>query len=106
MHNNAGRAVTLTWLLLNRHSTVDLIANAKMLVNTSTVRGEDAIRVHCNRGVNIVDIFGDIPGYGTVWYEPIGIANILSMLMATKKFWFVFDSEGGHFSGWSSRKGK
>ena len=44
-----------------------------------------------------MDRFGDLPGYGTVWYEPIGIANILSMSRATKKFRVVFDIEGGIF---------
>ena len=33
-----------------------------------------------------MDRVGNLPGYGTVWYEPTGIANILSMLRATKKF--------------------
>ena len=40
---------------------------------------------------------GNLPGYVTVWYEPTGIANILSMLRATKKFRVVFDSEGENF---------
>ena len=43
MHNNTGRAVPLTWLLLDSQSMVDLIANAEMLVNIRTVRGKDAI---------------------------------------------------------------
>ena len=106
MHNTTRRAVTLTWLLLDSQSTVDLIANTKMMVNIRKVRGEDAIRVHCNSGDKIVDRVGDLPGYGTVWYELTGIANILSISRATKKFWVVFDSEGGMFLGWSSRKGK
>ena len=106
MHNNTGREVPLKWILLDIQSTVDLIVNAKMLVNIGTVQGEDAIGVHCNRGVKIVDRVGGLPGYGTVWYEPTGIANILSMLRATKKFRVVFDSEGGNFSGWSSRTEK
>ena len=97
MHNTTGRAVPLTWLLLNSQSKVDLISNEKNLVNIRRVRGEDAIRVHCNSGANIVDRFGDIPGYGTVWCEPTGIANILSMSKATKKIQVVFDSEGGIF---------
>ena len=67
-----------------------------MLVNIRKVWGEDAIRVHCNSGVNIADRVGDLPGYGTVWYEPTGIAKILSMSRATKKFWVVFNSEGGN----------
>ena len=87
----------LTWLLLDNQSTVDLITNAKMLVNIRTVQGEDAIRVYYNRGVNIVNRVGNLPGYGTVWYKPTGIANFLLMSRAMKKFWVVFDSEGGNF---------
>ena len=45
-----------------------------------------------------MDRVGNLPGYGTVWYEPTGIAIILMMSKATKKFWVVFDSEGRNFS--------
>ena len=77
---------------------MDLIVNAEMLVNIRTVWGEDAIQFYCNRGVKIVDRVGNLPGYGTVWYEPTGIAIILTMSKAMKKFRVVFDSEGGNFS--------
>ena len=70
------------------------------------MRGKDAIHVHCNSRVKIGDRFNDLPGYRTGWYEPTGIANILSMPRATKKFLVVFDSEGRNFSGWSSWTGK
>ena len=60
------------------------------------VRGKDAIRVHCNSGVKILDRVGDLPGYGTVWYEPTGIVNIFSMSRATKKFRICFYSKGGN----------
>ena len=68
-----------------------------MLVNTRKMRGEDAIRVHCNSRVDIVDRVGNLPGYGTAWYELTGISNILLMLMAAQKFRFFFDSKGGVF---------
>ena len=97
MHNATGRAVPLTWLLLDSQSTVYLIVNPRMLLNIRKVRREDAIYVHCNSEVKIVDRVGDLPGYGTVWYEPTGIANIISMSRETKKFWAVFNSEGGNF---------
>ena len=80
MHNDTGRAVPLTWLLLDSQSTVDLIANPRMLLNIRRVRSENAIRVHCNSGVKKMDGIGELPGYGTVWFEPTGIANILSIL--------------------------
>ena len=87
MHNNSGQVVPLTWLLLDSQSTVDLIANPIILLNIRKVQSVDAIRVHCNSGFKVVDIVDDLPGYGTVWYEPTGIANIMSMSRATEKFW-------------------
>ena len=68
MHDNTVSAVPLTWPLLDIQSTVDLITNAKMLVNIRTVRGKDAIQVNYNSGIKIVNRVGDLPGYGTVWY--------------------------------------
>ena len=68
MHNVTEWAVPLTWILLDSQSTVDLIANPKMLVKIRRVRGQDAIWVHCNSGVKIVYRVGDLTGYGTVWY--------------------------------------
>ena len=90
MHNNTGHAVPLTWILLNSQLTVELIANAEMLVNISTEQGKDSIRVYCNNGVNIVEGFGNLPGYVTAWYKPTGIANILTMSKAMKKFRVFF----------------
>ena len=106
MHNDTGRAVPLTWLLLDIQLTVDLIANPRIFLNIRKLRSEDAIRVHCNSEVKVVNRFDDLPGYGTVWYDPTGITNIISMSRAMKKFRGIFDSEGGNFSGWSYRTGR
>ena len=46
MHNATGRAVPLTWLLLESHSKMGLIANPKMMLNIRKVQGEDSIWVH------------------------------------------------------------
>ena len=99
MQNTTGRAVPLTWIILDSQFTVGLIANANMIVKIRKVRGEDAIRVRFNSSVNILDRVGDLPGYGTVWYEPKGIANILSMSRVTNKSRVVLDSEGGNVLG-------
>ena len=69
MHNDTGQAVALRWLLLDSQSTVELITNSRMLLNTRRMRIEDAIRIHCNIGVEVVDGIGDLLGYDTVWYE-------------------------------------
>ena len=97
MHDDIGPAVPLTWLLLYRQSTVDLVANPSMLLNISKVQREDAIRVHSKIGVKIVDRVGGLPDYGTGWYKPTVIANILSMSRATNKLRVIFDSKGRNF---------
>ena len=79
MFDDTGRSVPLTWIILDSQSMVDLIVNSRMLLSIRRVQSEDAIRVHCNRGIKVVDRIGKLPGYRTVWYEPTGIANILSM---------------------------
>ena len=84
MNNNTGCSVPLIWILLDSQSIVDLIANKKMLENISTVLVKESIRVHCNSGVKIANRVSDLPGYGTVWYKPTGIANIFLMSRATE----------------------
>ena len=42
------------------------------------------------------DIVGDLPGYGTVWYHPTGIANILSLSCAINIFTVTYDSANGN----------
>ena len=46
MHNDTRRAVPPTWLLLDSQSTVNLIANPRMLLNIRRVQSEDVICVH------------------------------------------------------------
>ena len=38
-------------------------------------------------------MIGDLPGYGTVWYHPNGIAHILSLSKVKEKYRVTFDSD-------------
>jgi len=40
------------------------------------------------RGSNLV---GEVKGYGTVWYDPMGIANILSFKRVSEKYVAAYD---------------
>ena len=40
-------------------------------------------------------MISDLPGYGTVWYDPNTIANILSLHCVTAKYHVMYDSQGG-----------
>jgi hypothetical protein len=64
-----------SWILLDNQSTVDVFNNDELLTNIR--QGETSMTIHCNAGTTKTNLIGDLPGYGTVWYHPSGIANIL-----------------------------
>ena len=41
------------------------------------------MEIHCNAGVASTNLVGELAGYGTVWYPPVGIANILAVSLAS-----------------------
>jgi len=42
------------------------------------------VTVHTNGGTQVSRFIGDIPNFGTVWYNPASIANILSLAAVHK----------------------
>jgi hypothetical protein len=72
-----GRRIPDTWILLDNQSTVDVFHNATLLSNIRQAAG--TMDIYCNAGVTTTTLVGDLPGYGTVWYQPNAIANILSL---------------------------
>jgi hypothetical protein len=66
-----------TWILLDNQSTVDVFYNRDLLTNIR--EGTSSMDIHCNAGVASTNLEGELAGYGTVWYHPNGIANILSL---------------------------
>jgi len=48
--------------------------------------------LYCNAGKAIISKKGDLKGYGTVWFYPDGIANILSLGNVKKKHRVTYDS--------------
>ena len=73
----ANSKIPKTWILLNSQSTIDTFCNPHLLKNIQ--RTTDGMRVHCNAASCLTNLIGDLPGYGTVWYDPKAIANILSL---------------------------
>jgi len=54
------------------------------------------LMLYCNAGKAIVTQKGDLKGYGTIWYYPEGIANILSLHKVQESTSHV----GQFYNGW------
>ena len=96
-YNMATRSNNLpeTWILLDNQSTIDVFANRKLLKNIRKI--ETSMHIHCTAGVTRTNTIGDLPGYGTVWYHPSGIANILSLARVRKAGYDVtYSSKDGN----------
>jgi hypothetical protein len=84
-----------TWILLDNQSTIDVFNNSDLLENIRQTTRK--MHIHCNAGVAITDMVGDLPGYGTVWYYPDGVANILSLSRVCEAgYKVVYDSTNGN----------
>ena len=68
--------VPARYILLNSESTHCTFYTRQYLKNIRTT--EHPIDVHTNGGVMKCVLEGDLPGFGPVYYNPHGIANILS----------------------------
>ena len=86
-HNEIPR----TWVLLDSQSNVDIFINDDLLSNIRTA--DTYLDVQCNAGTASTNLIGDVAGYGTVWYYPDGIANILSLSKVKEKYVVKYDSE-------------
>ena len=86
----ANGSIPKTWVLLDSQSTVDIFCNPRLLKNIR--KTADGMRIHCNAGSRLTNYVGDLPGYGTVWYDPKAIANILSLRRVREQYHISYDS--------------
>jgi len=73
------------WVLLDTQSNVDIFCNKRLLKNVRRVQGL-GLHLRSNGGTMVTQMVGDIPGYGTVWFSPSSLANILSFANIRKRF--------------------
>jgi len=91
--NHDKAAIPKNWILLDSQSTVDVFSNKKLITNIR--ESKRVLTLHCNAGKVSVTQKGDLRGYGTVWYYPESIANILSLYNVQKEHRITFDSADG-----------
>ena len=90
-----GEKLPQEWILLDNQSTVDVFSNAHLLRNIHTT--DQTMTIMCNAGVTHTNMIGEMPGYpGEVWYNPQGIANILSMANVKRHYRVTYDSTRGN----------
>ena len=90
------KKLSSSWIILDNGSTIDIFSNKELLSNIR--RSKTTMKVRCNAGTMTTNMIGDLVGYGTVWYDPKGIANILSLARVQEKHRVTYDSGAeGHF---------
>ena len=86
------KTINQNWVLLDSQSTIDVFCNPRLLSNIRTITNRPPLRIHCNAGTTYTNQVGDLDGYGTVWYHPTGIANILSLFRVAQHYHVQYDS--------------
>jgi hypothetical protein len=68
--------------------------NGSNILRRQVRESPTSMTVHCKAGSRVTKLVGDLPGYGTVWYDPTAIANILSVKKFKNKYHVSYSSNG------------
>jgi hypothetical protein len=79
-----------SWIMLDNQSTVNVFCNRHLLTNVREI--DKVMNIRCNAGVPRTNMVGELNRYGTMWYNPKKIANILSLSQVEKKHHVTYDS--------------
>ena len=91
-HATFNRAIPNTWLLLDSCSTTNLICNKDWLHDIH--ENGTSITIQCNAGAVLLTKQGYFGSYPEpVWFNPHGIANIMSLDNVAKYFCITMDTD-------------
>eukprot|EP00536_Pseudo-nitzschia_multiseries_P010032 jgi/Psemu1/24794/gm1.24794_g len=63
------------WVLLDNQLAVHVFCQKSFLTNIQ--EGTEELHLYTNAGMTITTHVGDLPGFGSVWFHPEGIASVL-----------------------------
>jgi hypothetical protein len=83
------------WIRLDSQPTIVVFQCSDLLENIH--QASTSMDIHSNSGMTTTNLMGEYPGYGKVWYNPNGIANILSMSqMVSRGYAITYSSANGN----------
>ena len=84
--------IPISWILLEFQRNLNIFSNLFLLINI--IEGDRCMNVRKNLGMFRANLIGFIPGYlETIWYDPKGISNILSMEIVEKYFSIIWEGK-------------
>ena len=72
------------WILLNTCSSIDLFCNQSFVHNVHWVN--IMLSLTTNAGVMTTNLKTELPGYGTIWFDPHAMTNVLSFGNTDKQY--------------------
>ena len=87
---NTSILIPSTWVLLDSQSTVSVFCNKAFLTNIRP--SPTPLKVFTNGGTQLSTFIGDVQNFGTVWYNPHSLANIMSLAQVRRQCRVTMDT--------------
>ena len=83
------------WILLNSCSLINLFCNQSFVCNVHQVN--TVLSLAMDAGVTMTNLKAELPGYGTVWFAPQAMTNVLSFGNIAKQYPIQYIQESDAF---------